>query len=157
MKESRDNIRSFLKLSQSAEDCRAHFVARFGQRRQRLTNLAIDMCPRQFIGIELRRIRRQVRQFDLVAIRFHELVRYLRFMGRMRIDNQKDLAVHSLDQPFEKIPEYRLIDTPFDRDEAKVVPGIDGRDHIHGMPGPGGLHDWRTALGTRVAPAWLSL
>lgn len=105
------------------------------------------MRPSQLVRVEFRRVRRKEEQFNAILMLFDELPDQLSFVGRMSIDDEEDLAVHSSDETLEEVAERMSRYRPFLNHEAKMAQSIDRRQHVERETRSRRLHDRRLPLG----------
>lgn len=82
-----------------------------------------------FIGVELRRVRGQVEQFDLLGVLGDPLSDAVGVMHAQVVDDQKDLALRIVNQILQEDDEALGIDGAFDEREAHQALVGDRRDH----------------------------
>ena len=99
MKEFGNDVWRELKVAQGSTDFALEFILGL---RCGLGDTRFDVCPGQFIGIELGRVRWQEEQFDLVAMGRNEIAHEFGLVCWMAINNQKDFAVDTRNKPLQK-------------------------------------------------------
>ena len=101
-KERFHQLGQFLDPAQSAEGQPLHFV--FGLH-QLPGDLALDVRPDLFVRVQLRRVRRQVEQFEPAVLSLDKGLDQLRLVNRMTIDNQEHRLRCPDHQALEEFPE----------------------------------------------------
>ena len=81
------------------------------------------------VGVELRRVRRQVKQFDLLDVFRHPLADTVRTVYAQVVDNQENLALGVLDQILQEDDEAVRINGALEEREAHQALVGDRRDH----------------------------
>ena len=106
LKEGFHQCGQFLYAAQSAEGQPFHFVLGL---HELPGNLAFDVSPDLLVRIQLRRIRRQVKELEHAVLRLDKSLDQLRLVNRMTIDNQEDWPAGTDQQALEEFRFY-LID-----------------------------------------------
>ena len=86
-KEGFHQLRKFLNSAQCAEGELFHLVLGLDQLPR---DSALDMSPDLLVGVQMRRVRRQVEQLETALLRLDEHLDRLGLVDRVTIDDQKD-------------------------------------------------------------------
>ena len=130
----------FLDSAQRAECQPLHFVLGLHQ----LPGYpALDVRPNLLVGVQLRRVRRQVEQLELAVLGFDKFLDQLRLVNRVTIDNEEDRRCGANHQSLEKFPEHLGIDRAVVKHETEFTARTDRRDHVQREAASGDFHDRR--------------
>jgi len=99
--------------------------------------IILQIIPGAFVGVQLRRVWWQEKQFQPAIQAFDIFPDVLGLARRMAIGNQENGAVDIVDQAFEKFDENASVDLALDRNETEFALRADRRDHIEPETGPG--------------------
>ncbi len=88
--------------------------------------VGLEAVPNEFVGIEVRRVGRQVEEPQAAGRRSDESFNPFRLVRRMAVDDQIDRPQRSLDQSFEEVNECVGPHAAFDDHESEGSPRADG-------------------------------
>ena len=138
-KERFDEVRQSLNPAQRTERQPLHFVLVL---HEALRDLALHMRPDMFVGIELRRVRRQVEELEPSFQAVDVGANQLGLVNRMPVDDDEDRLVGADHQPLEELAKHRGGDRAFVEHEAKLALRAHRRNHVQ-REAPAGHFDHR--------------
>ena len=104
------------------------------------------MSPNRFIGVQMRRVRRQVEEFELTVQALDVALDHLCLVDRMTIDDQKHRLLGIDHQALEELDKHLRADRAFMQHETKLALRADRRDHVQREAPARRLHHRRLAL-----------
>ena len=137
--------------TQSTECEPLHFLVALDQLAR---NLPLQMSPKCFVRVQLRRVRRQVEQLELAVQALDVALNHLCLVDRMTVNDQKDELLGIEHQALEELDEHFRADRSLMQHEPKFALRADGRDHVQREAPAGRLHHRHPALRAQVVPVW---